>query len=310
VKVQHRSISGAIQNRNGLPRPDWDVIFAWVEQNVAEDDLDDTWCNIALSWLNELSGPLPKGYESSASDNFFVLGKGTPAERDRYLRWCEFALCKVQQILPDVTSDEGYGKHLLIAFEEEDAYYDYISDYYPEEGKFGLSLGMFIDSGYGHIVICRAPLTEQERVIAHEITHNLIRHLPLPVWLNEGLTQVIEDMVMGSSYFVLAPEIGRDSRRYWNAETIQTFWSGESFADLDSQELSYALARILFSNLLRDYPKQTIPFLQAANYSDAGNAAVMEYCGTTLSDLAAQFLGPGDWQPNRDFSNPEQNNRD
>ena len=88
----------------------------------------------------------------------------------------------------------------MLAFHDTDTYYDYIADMYPETGEFALTGGMFIDRGYGHLAMCMAYAGDHDRTIAHELSHALLRHLPLPLWLNEGVTQVIEDIVVDRSW--------------------------------------------------------------------------------------------------------------
>ncbi len=41
------------------------------------------------------------------------------------------------------------------------------------------------------------------------------------MWLNEGVTQVMEDIVVDASEFLASPEWAREHRDYWNATTIQ-----------------------------------------------------------------------------------------
>ena len=63
-----------------------------------------------------------------------------------------------------------------------------------------------------------------------------------------------EDVAVGSSSFMMNHELARRHRSYWNAESIHSFRSGDSFyfAD-DGQGLSYSLGQVLFRNLMADY---------------------------------------------------------
>jgi len=296
------SIPSALETREGLPRPDWEIIAAWVEAHVAEAEYESTWSNLARDWCDTLAAALPSGYARSESDNFLMLANGDGKFAERQLAWCEHARRKILDTLPGVARDEGYndggyGKHVVFCFYTEE-YYTYIADSSPEEGEFGGSSGTFIDRGYGHFVLQRIDGAATDRVIAHELNHALVRHLSLPIWLDEGLTQVMEDMIVETSYFQVDAEIVRRHRRYWNAKSIDTFWSGESFFSADEgQELSYHLAQVLFRNLMADYPRNILDFLAAADYSDAGNAALLKVCGVALESRVAQFLGAGDWSP-------------
>lgn len=243
------------------------------------------------------------GYVVTESSEFLLLSKDSAELSDRLLGFCENARRTILETLVDVARDEGFGKHVVLAFEDIENYYDYIADFYPDKGEFALSGGIFLDHGYGHFVICMAYGNEHDRTIAHELNHALIRHLPLPLWLNEGVTQVVEDIVVGSSYFAVDHTTIRRHREYWSGESIHAFWSGSSFFSPDEgQELSYHLSQVLFRNLMSDFPKQISEFLNTAIYRDAGNSALKRLCQTSLGHRVKQFLGEGTWEPDDQYS--------
>lgn len=295
-------IPDAMEVRNCLPRPKWEVIGRWVVTNVEADSLESTWTGIARDWLGRLAQALSAGYAVHESPDFMLLTADAKQAR-RVLSWCEHARRQILEKLDNVASDDGYGKHVVLVFADMKAYYDYISVYYPDEGEFGLSGGIFLPDGYGHFAISAGHHGHYERTIAHEMTHVLLQHLPLPLWLNEGVTQFMEDLVLGASYFSVEYETLRLHRGYWNENTIHAFWSGDSFyyAD-DGQKLSYHLAQVLFRNLVSDYPRAIKEILKQASFRDAGNAAIVRACKVTLADMATQFLGQGEWAPRPDYA--------
>ena len=297
------SIPNAIETGEGLPRPNWSAISDWVDSNVTESDLNDAWTQLARDWLDALVHAICDGHTLNESTEFMLVSNGDSRSVDRILSWCEGSRRIILDTLAGVARDEGHGKHVVLAFADTDRYYDYVSDFHPDGGEFALSGGMFLDRGYGHFAMCLAYGEEHERTIAHELNHALLRHLPLPLWLNEGVTQVIEDIVVGSSLFMVDHETVHRHRDYWNSDTIHSFWSGDSFfSPDDGQELSYHLSQILFRNLMSDYPKQVCEFLNAADYLDAGNSALLDVCGDSLCDRVEQFLGDGDWGPRADYA--------
>jgi hypothetical protein len=252
---------------------------------------------LARDWLKTVVATLPAGYTLAESSQFMLVANDDERLTNRILGWCEHSRRTILETLAGVSRDDGYGKHVVLAFRKSDHYYDYISDFYPDEGEFGVSSGIFLNTFYGHFAICQTSQQQLERTIAHELNHALLRHLPLPLWLNEGVTQVIEDIVVGNSNFGFDREIMHRHRGYWNSETIQLFWTGDSFHSADDgQELSYHLSQVLFRNLMSDFPKRIKSFLNSANHSDAGNAALQETCGTSLGARVSQFLGPGPWE--------------
>ena len=295
-------IDDAIIIRDKLPRPKWDVIATWVDAHVEPDALNETWTQIARDWLLRLSRSLPSSYALHESPEFLLLA----AEKtlaNHVLNSLERARRIILNTLDGVAIDQGYGKHVVLLFADIDSYYDYVVDFYPDEGEFALSGGMFFDVGYGHFAVCPTYGDDYERVIAHELNHTLLRHLPLPLWLNEGVTQFMEDVVLDSTYFSVDHEIRRRHREYWTAETIHMFWSGESFfLPDDGQELSYHLSQVLFRNLMSDHPNCVKDVLNNANFPDAGNAAFVDSCKSSLAERVSQFLGNGPWAPRSHYN--------
>jgi len=297
------SIPNAIERGERFIKPNSAVIAGWVEANVPSEQLNEIWTCLARQWLEMLQETLDDGYAITESEEFVLVAKEDVRLNSRMLASCEHARRTILKTLPDVARDEGYGKHVVLAFADTESYYDYISDFYPDEGEYAISGGVFLDQGYGHFAICLAYGDDHERTIAHELNHNLLRHLPLPLWLNEGVTQVIEDLVVGRSYFSTDHDIVRRHRAYWNTKTIDAFWSGDSFfSPDDGQELSYHLAQVLFRNLMADFPKKMSPLLNAAHYENAGDTALRQLCSVSLGDRVKQFLRDGSWEPGRSYS--------
>ncbi|MCR9211235.1 MAG: hypothetical protein NXI28_23650 [bacterium] len=294
-------VPNAMDVRGHLPHPKWETISAWVEENVDPPSHDEAWKSIVHQWLVRLGDALSPDYAVYESDEFVLLSSDASLA-PRVLDLCERSRRIILETLNGVAQDEGFGKHVVLIFGESDRYYDYVSEFYPDEGEFGLSGGMFFDSGYGHFVVSPGHGVELDRVIAHELNHALLRHLPLPLWLDEGVTQFMEDVVLESSYFFVDHQLVRLHREYWNKENIQSFWSGESFIlSDDGQQLSYHLAQVLFRNLMADHSKKVREILLQANSRDAGNAAFVNVLGQTLADRVAQFLGSGPWSTLSDY---------
>ena len=227
------------------------------------------------------------------------------SESDRYAEllamFLERALSTIMDCLNGIAANPFYGKHVVILFDSDDRYYEYTSHFYPEQGEFATSGGMFIDRGRGHFVLPRREIREAERVVAHELCHACVAHLPIPAWLNEGIAQIVEDAMDASPFFVRENRITEYMERhrgFWGEEEIQQFWSGESFGRPDDgQELSYHLARLAVGALSHDYVSFR-RFVLSANEKDAGDAALKEVFGGSLEDLIERFLGAGNWAPN------------
>ncbi len=282
---------------DSFPRPDWENIYEYVEAHLENEDQNKLWCGIANAWMKKLKFKLSDGYQIHESDNYILV----TTESDRYVTllqsFLEITLGKILSTLKGIASDEGYGKYVVIVFNDVDDYYSYMSYYYPEDGVFGLSSGVYLNNGYGHFVFPYQDVTYAESVIAHEMTHSLLSHLPIPLWLNEGMAVTIENMITGFALLSMDNELFARHKAFWGEKEIQEFWSGDAFYRPDEgQELSYHLAQFAVKSLSHDY-EVFVRFANKAKYDDGGESAANEIFGGGLGGLIAQFFGDGNWAP-------------
>lgn len=280
-----------------LPRPDWDSIYRYVEANQSDLEQHQLWCNIARNWVDLLAEHLPNEYTKVETDNFILLSCEDAWYVNALSTYLERCRKRLLEIAKDVCADDGFGKHVVIVFEDIESYYDYVSYYGPQEGAYGLSSGMYLNFGYGHFVFRNDDLDTAEMIVAHEMTHALLAHLPIPLWLNEGMAVNMESMITA-----VAPERLNNSlmglhQSFWDGAKIQEFWRGESFSRPDEgQKLSYQLAQILVTNLSKNYDAFT-NFANKADWVDGGENAFQDIYGLSLGDMVGNFLGEGNWHP-------------
>jgi hypothetical protein len=157
---------------------------------------------------------------------------------------------------------------------------------------------MFLQQGYGHFVFVESEMTSMEAVIAHELTHCLLQHLPLPAWLNEGMAVNTEHRLCPPGRPLYTPEEMQEKHAaFWNGETIQEFWSGKSWVRPDDGNLlSYDLAKHFVLLASRDFGAFRA-FAQAALLEDGGGDAARKHLGYPLAHLAEAVLGEGAWSP-------------
>lgn len=162
-----------------------------------------------------------------------------------------------------------------------------------------MSGGMFLQYGYGHFVFVADDMRIMEPTIAHELTHCMMQHLPLPAWLNEGIAVNTEHRLSPSrSRPLYTPaEMHEKHLAFWNEATIQEFWSGKSWRRPgDPNMLSYDLATHFVSMTARDFDAFRA-FANAADVADSGDFAARTHLGYPVSHLAEAVLGDGPWQP-------------
>jgi hypothetical protein len=213
----------------------------------------------------------------------------------------EESLKRIIAGLEGVASDEGYGKHVVMMFASIEDYYGYITYFYPE-GEHPMSGGVCLSGeGYVHFAFPTTDYSSYRTVLVHELTHGCLGHLPIPTWLNEALAMRMEQVICGSDIFHLDQEIYDKHTAHWNEETIQQFWTGESWElPGDSFELSYNLAQVIWRKIEADLaaPRaEILQFIMGSHLEDAGEAACQSSFALSLGDLVIDFLGEGAWAP-------------
>jgi hypothetical protein len=281
----------------GFSRPDWKQIYEYVKAHVPKDDKKATYDYIVTCWLDELAGDLGGGARVRHTRNFHCLTDLDAKTSNGLLDYAESVLDTIRACLGKAAWSGYDGRHVLLLFSDPDDYYSYVS-YFHRDGTHILSGGMFIRAGYAHVAINYGETTSAKRTLAHELVHNLLCHLPIPLWLNEGLAQVIVRLA-GRRGFTLDRDLASRHHDHWNETNIQAFWAGTTFGmPGDDSQLSYSLGEILVTILSEKGP-EFIEFIQAADWRDAGLDAAANFLGQGLEDVVAGFLGPGNWRPQR-----------
>lgn len=296
------NIPGAFTEDPYLPRPVWDNIADAIHERFSIDQLDEAWTEAARQWLGRLRDALPDGYGIHESQNFLLLSTFKPRQTKGILTKSEYALECILKFLPDVTRDEGDGKHVVLAFAEFEQYYDYLS-YFGPDGESGSSGGCMIredpaskDFWYGHIVLSKAENSYYWPVIYHELAHACLSHLFLPLWLEEGVVQLLEDSIAGGGSFMVNQEWIDEHLEFWSKNDIGLFWRGEGFfLPNDGQKLSYHLAHWIARNLVLENRKQFVKFLLSADDRDWGEQAIRQTFDRSLDELIPQLIVPDNW---------------
>src|ERR1700677_758035 len=232
----------------GFSRPDWKNIRQFVKEKIAKADWQDAWKYIAGTWLEELAGDLGGNAQTYESPHFFCLSDLEPDITRTLLDYAETVVNVIRDGLRDAAWSGFYGKHVLLFFSYQDDYFPYIS-YFHRDGTHILSGGVFIRRDYAHIALPYIDTGSAQRTLAHELCHNLVCHLPISLWLNEGIATFVQRK-MSNHQFIVDRELAERHRSHWNETNIQTFWAGKSFnIPGDDSELSYSLGEILVALL-------------------------------------------------------------
>jgi hypothetical protein len=301
-------VSDSFTWEEGLPRPQWEILSTWVESRVEPDDRPAAWTAIGRQWLDRLGEALGPGHRTEESANFLVLAPPKGATPDVLLDFCENCRAALLAVLADV-AEYRTGKQVVIGLSGADAYYQYLSVFSPE-GRQGASVGVQIREGFPHVALnATSDGNELGATLAHELTHAALQHLGLPLWVEEGLAQMFEHDMTPKGQRLLDAEAARLHKKFWAKHGLDLFWRGEGFTRADkAQKLSYELAEVLMRLLVEDHrprwfglakepQRRFFAFLREADEVDCGEAAARKHLGMGLGDVAAKFLGPGDWEP-------------
>lgn len=280
---------------DGFPRPDWAKVWGWLEKHCAEDEKEETCSEFARQWLEAVKAVAGDGYAVFESEHFLILTSGGRDHALNLARVGERAFKQMVEGLPGIAGKSRYGKFVCLTFRDLDTYYEYISHFYPE-GEFGASGGVYLSQGYAHFVMNHAEHSYLEVTLVHELTHACLSDCHLPLWLEEGVTQTMEEAILGYSHFTLSREHVERHQEYWGKNGLRCFWWGQSFHRADEgMELSYDLAQVLTRNLLSRGRDDFLRLLKRADPLDCGDSATRAIYGFGIGDLAGHFLGEGDW---------------
>ncbi|MEM7390866.1 MAG: hypothetical protein AAF492_00850 [Verrucomicrobiota bacterium] len=285
------------EKTDDFPRPNWEGIYRHIDDHLKGREGHELWCQISRNWIDRLKSELSENYSIHESENFLVLTSESKKYVGKYLKCLERTHKRILDALHDIASDEGFGKYVVLIFDDIDIYYSYMAHFYPEEGEFGISSGIYLNTGYGHFAFPHQDLLYAGSITAHEMTHALVSHLPIPAWLNEGMAVNIENMITRSAPLGMDRELFEKHQNFWGEDEIQEFWTGASFHRPDEgQELSYHLAQLMVNSISHDYGS-FIAFANLSDFRDGGESAAHEIYGKSLGRLIANILGEGSWAP-------------
>lgn len=287
---------------DSVPHLDWNAAQDWVNSVVVEAEQAAAWSALERAWLVHLCAALGEGYQLRGQGDALLLSSLPGHVADATLAFVNKTTQRILRLLDGVANVPEFGHDILIVFDDEDTYYRYVSHFYAEDGEFAGSGGMYINHGCGHFVTVKADLRAIEPVVAHELTHSCLSHLPIPAWLNEGIAVNTEKRLCPSGAEHTNPQqMHARHRKFWGKEEIQQFWSGKSFLRADEgNELSYDLARIIVAQYSDDWASFR-SFVCAAEMDDGGASSASQYLGVELGEVVAALLEKEfnmQWHPN------------
>jgi len=295
------SVNEYLLTIHNVPILDWKAFAAW--QTEIADPAQQRHATVMghRAWLCYLKDAIGSHCYLYETDTAFIISSLEPNVIMASAEFIATTRKRINHLLPDVARFPEETKSILIVLDNEDTYYQYVSIYYPDNGDFALSGGMFINAGCPHFVTLRRDLTATEPVITHKLTHSALNYLGLPLWLDEGIAVNSEHRLCPRQSRLGEPrEMHARHLRFWNTERIQEFWSGHSFSRQDDGNLlSYDLARILVEYFSRDWAAFA-RFVLAAKRGDAGRSAARDTLAVDLGQSVCSLFGfevTPEWSP-------------
>jgi hypothetical protein len=289
--VDRNLVEHLFQVRHALPQIDWGAAELWRQKHGVPLRA------VAGAWLDELREALEGeegAYRRWRHERIEGLAPAEDGIAQRVAATGEKALEVVEQSLRPVRGEAPIPEVAIIVLRTQDEYYSFIAHHGPEEGESATSGGSYINESGDAIPIVVLDAQARwgiENTIAHELTHHALHDMRLPLWLEEGFTQMMEERVTGYTNFKLDREMAERQRRRW-ADGFDEFFSGEAFfsAFEDDQELSYHLAQWLVRAGLSDRPEAFFAFVRACGSKGAA-AAAAEHLGCELEEVGRSLLG-------------------
>ena len=285
---------------NGLPVPDWDKFHDWYKRIEEPNKENKAWGECEIGWLLHLRDALGANYSLRNEGEILILSSIDENVLKATFDFIARTNRHIPKLLNGIAASPERGYDIMIVFDDEETYYNYVSRYDSEPGEYAYSGGMFINQGCGHFVTIKQDLTAMEPTIAHELTHAALSDLDLPLWLDEGITVNTEHRLARAGRPRFTPqEMHEKHLSFWGETEIQEFWSGHSFSRPDDGNLlSYDLARILVAHFLADWDKFR-EFVLSANTDDSGASAALAHLGVSLGASAASLFDKEgqDWEP-------------
>jgi tetratricopeptide (TPR) repeat protein len=286
-------IDKAFEMSEGFPRPRWDRIAAWVAEHGGEAEL---WREVALGWVLRLREHLGESYTTAESAGFLLLAPGDAFRCQSLLALLERTRAWLANLGLDPRSKDDPRKVVCLVLADRETYVDFVIHRFPLDRPFVESAGMFVPEPYPHFVAKSGDRLEGTMI--HELTHACVARLGLPRWVEEGLTQIVDEEQTGQPKLLADTGTLLWLRSHWRREGLGGFWHGEAFSSSEEGlRASYPLAFILAHRLLERDRDRYRRFLLAARWEDCGASALQEVFGLGPGTVAASFLGEGDWEP-------------
>ena len=290
------------QRVHGLPRVDWRLAALWIARQTDEEDPAKWRRAIMGACLDELRDSLTTDHRRWRSAHVEGLAPLEGPVGQAVSTIAEQACTRLRQDLRRIRGDAAIPPVAIVLIQPTDAYVNFVDSYFPEEGAFAMTGGLYLNDGAGAFPLIAVNASAPHgcaAAVVHELTHHCLHGCAIPIWAEEGLTQMMEERLHVGSGFELSAEWVERHRTRWSEVGIDAFVDGSAFLspERDTQELAYHLAQWVVRGELTRRPDRFFTFL--AHCRDQGpDPAFASALGGTPTDLINAIVFGTDAAPN------------
>ncbi len=272
--IDRDAVRHLFREESGLPFVTWSEASTFIaEQPGNQADVQRA---IAAAWLDELRDSLTVDHRRWRSQGVEGLVPLEGSMGPSLARAADKSLQVLTRDLARIRGDGPIPPVAVVALEPNSAYLDFTSAFFPEEGNFATSGGLYIfrEDAFPLLSINAGSRHAIEDTVAHELTHHALHDCNLPLWIEEGLTQMMEERVTGTNNFILNSEMIARQRDAFDDHDAEDFLSGAGFLSPseDDQELSYHLAQWVTRSLLATRAEAYFSFARSCRFLAAEDA--------------------------------------
>jgi hypothetical protein len=265
--VDRQTVAVMTFTRHALPQLNWPIAAPWIAARAEEGPARTLLTRAVVArWLEELRDAMPTDHRCWRTAD--VEGVAPLDSSISILRHTERAIRVVGDALERIRATRAISPFGIVALATHDDYLSFQSHFGPSQGEFATSGGCYLSTHHTEFPLIAFPCASRwslGNVIAHELTHHALFDLDLPIWIEEGLTQMMEERATGTTSFVLNREMLERHRDRWSHGRLQDFLGGRSFHSPqdDDQELSYHLAQLVVRSELQARADAYFKFVRA-----------------------------------------------
>lgn len=281
-----------LAHADDMPYVGWEAAEDWIVRQSEYEDHALLRRAIASYWLQEFarSAPFPAAHWRSGTIEGLAPanGEGTDLRQstERTLRIVHSTLMKIRGSapLPPVA---------LLAFPDRNSFITYYANLRPDGETSMMPGGVYFPSPHQWfpMLLLNMKSGDSRSTVAHELTHHALSECHLPMWIEEGLTQMMEERAAGRAPLLLNAEAIARHRLHWRSAGFEDHLSADGFHSPDGEvsQRSYELAEWTTRLLLERRPDEFFRFARSCRTLSASDACETHF-GVTPEELLSSIV--------------------